>query len=111
MQETKSRFIFMMKEHKPCKDEKGNLKQGQEYKVFENKFGFNSIGVIFNWKDGYLNSEPGIPAVQVEDGHTEYWTNGYLNNTDLDINGNPMPAVISAYGGVEEYWVNGKRVG
>lgn len=105
---TKSRFYDLQKNHKQVMD--GNApKNGQEFKVFQNRWGYKKIGCILNWKNGYLHSVPGIPAVQMEDNHTEYWDNGLLSNVELDENGNQMPAVYSDYGETQEYWVNGHR--
>ena len=71
--ETVSRFIKLMEREKPFLDENGNLKQGSEFKIFENKYGQEAISCILNWKDGYLHSEDDIPAVQFDDSHTEHW--------------------------------------
>ena len=57
-----------------------------------------------------MHSTPDTPAVRFDDSHTEYWENGKLSNREQDIYGNLMPAVISQYGSIEEYWVDGKRV-
>lgn len=109
--DSKSRFIQLNGKTNRAKDEKGNLKQGQEVIIFSNRFGFEKIMAILNWKNGLLNSEPGIPAVQMEDTHTEYWTMGKLHNDSLNEEGEIMPAVISNYGEVEEYWKDGERIG
>ena len=107
---TVSRSVDLMKNKKPVKTINGELKQGSEFVIFENKFGFKQISCILNWKDGFLHSTPDTPAVQFDDSHTEYWENGKLSNREQDIYGNLMPAVISQYGSIEEYWVDGKRV-
>ena len=78
--ETASRFIKLMEMEKPFWDENGNLKQGSEFKIFENKYGQEVISCILNWKDGFLHSEEDIPAVQFDDSHTEHWENGKLSN-------------------------------
>lgn len=103
---TNSRFFdFTGKQVK-----EGNTpKNGPDIRTFDNKFGFKKITVIFYYKNGYLHSEDDIPAIQCEDGHTEYWTMGKLDNTRMDIYGELMPAVVSADGS-EEYWVNGKKI-
>ena len=109
MKQTKSRFFNLMKAKKPVMD--GNKpRNGIQFVIFYNKFGYTKINCILNWQDGFLNSSYNIPAVQMEDGHTEYWENGVLSNTQLDIEGNQMPAVFSDGGEIKEYWVNGKRI-
>ena len=107
--ETKSRFYNLQKTGKPVYDGT-EPKNGQEIVTFTNKFGEKKIRAILNWKNGFLNSEPDIPAVQMEDFHTEFWENGKLSNKDLDKHGNLMPAVISNYGKHEEWWMDGKRI-
>lgn len=108
MEATASRFYDMQKVHKPV-EISGMPKNGQEFVIFHNKFGQRKISCILNWKNGFLNSDDNTPAVQMEDSHTEYWTNGYLDNTQRDKEGNLMPAVIADYGKKIEYWVNGKK--
>ena len=108
--ETVSRFIKLMEREKPFLDENGNLKQGSEFKIFENKYGQEAISCILNWKDGYLHSEDDIPAVQFDDSHTEHWENGKLSNKQMDVFGNLSPAIISAYGTLAEFWVAGERI-
>ena len=107
--ETKSRFYDLQKNHKPVMAGR-KPKNGQEFIIFYDKFGYKKITAILNWKNGFLHSENGTPAVQMEDTHTEYWTDGFLNNKELDVNGNLMPAVFSDYGETKEYWSNGKRI-
>ena len=111
MEKTESRFFELQLKRKPVL-ENGKPKNGQEFIIFTNQFGIKGqIGVILNWKNGYLNNlDNGEPAVQMDDTHTEYWTNGLLDNQNYDKNGNLMPAVIAKYGQVEEFWVNGKKV-
>ena len=108
--ETKSRFYDLQKTKKTVMDVGNVPKNRQEIITFENKFGQKKITAILNWKNGRLHSEEGIPAVQMEDFHTEYWENGLLSNTKIDADGNQMPAVISDYGTHLEFWVNGKRI-
>ncbi len=108
MEKTKSRFINLQHTGKPlC--ENGVPKEGQDFTVIYNKFGYTKLGVILNFKNGFLNSEPGIPAVQFEDTHTEYWQNGKLHREEYDSDGNLKPAVISDFGEHKEYWLNGIR--
>ncbi len=108
--ETKSRFYSMQVKHVPAREKNGNLKNGQEYKILNNKFGRETISCILNWKNGFLSNDDDIPAVQMDDGHIEYWTDGYLDNSEYDSEGNLLPAVIADYGTVEEYWQNGERI-
>lgn len=106
---SKSRFISLQIEHKPARYKDGKLKNGQEIKIIKQNQNKNMF-VLLNWKDGFLHSTQDIPAVQMDDGHTEFWTNGYLNNDNHDSEGNLMPAVITNYGTEEEFWINGKRL-
>ena len=108
--ETVSRFIKLMEREKPFLFVFENLKQGSEFKIFENKYGQEALSCILNWKDGYLHSEDDIPAVQFDDSHTEHWENGKLSNKQMDVFGNLYPAIISDYGKIEEFWVDGERV-
>jgi hypothetical protein len=65
-------------------------------------------GVVIRFADGYIHG--GIdadgaaqPAIECNDSHTEWWTEGYLHRED-------GPAVISEFGDWEEYWDRGKLV-
>ena len=107
--ETKSRFYDLQLSNKPVMDLDGP-KNGQEIVTFLNRFGRDKIRAILNYKDGFLNNEPNCPAVQMEDFHTEYWENGKLSNTELNADGELMPAVISDYGRHQEWWANGKKI-
>lgn len=106
---TKSRFYELQKVHKPVL-ENGKPKNGSEFVVYYNKFGREKTNCILNWKDGFLHSENGDPAVQMSDSHSEYWENGYISNTMLDESGNQMPAIFANWGTEVEYWVAGKRI-
>ena len=110
MFDSKSRFISLQENWKPAHNKSGELKNGQEYKIFHNKFGRDTISCLLNWKNGFLHSEPDLPAVQMDDGHVEYWKDGVLHNDEHDSEGNLMPAVIAEWGRVEEYWINGTRI-
>ena len=57
--ETKSRFYDLQKTGKPVYDGT-EPKNGQEIVTFTNKFGEKKIRAILNWKNGFLNSEPGV---------------------------------------------------
>jgi hypothetical protein len=110
MIKTASRFYELQKSGKKAYDANGNLKQGSEYKSFQNAWGSKNIIVIFNWKDGLLHSDENTPAIQMSDTHTEYWINGKISNIFRDVNGEIMPAIISNYGEIQEKWINGTRI-
>ena len=65
MIKTASRFYELQKSGKKAYDANGNLKQGSEYKSFQNAWGSKNIIVIFNWKDGLLHSDENTPAIQM----------------------------------------------
>ena len=113
MIQSKSRFLEAAKGAKPYKVN-GVLMQGQEFRTFTNMFGYKEISCLLNWKDGKLDTDwdadPVIPAVQMSDGHTEYWKDGKLHNDHKDDDGNLMPAVITDNWETTEYWVDGTRV-
>lgn len=88
----------------------GNPKNGEDYRSYTNLYGFKKIGVITRWKDGCLHAEGGLPAVEFEDTHTEFWQNGRLHNTQTDEDGQLQPAVIADYQNISEYWIEGARV-
>lgn len=108
MKETVSRFInctdkiYVNEEKKP--------KEGQEIVILENKFGKKSIQILVNYHKGKLHSYADVPAIQCDDTHTEYWTEGKLHNAEKDQEGNTLPAVISDYGDIQEFWNEGKRI-
>lgn len=106
---SKSRFFNLQETHRPVMD--GTVpRNGPEYVIFHNKFGQAKVSCILNWKNGFLHSTENQPAVQMDDSHTEYWTDGYLDNEARDINGELIPAVIADYGMTREYWSKGKRI-
>jgi len=72
-------------------------------------FGHESLGVIAHFKNGLLHNDEG-PAVEFEDAHTEYWKNGVLHNDQVNANGLLMPAIISDYDSIHEYWIHGEKV-
>lgn len=115
MEKTLSRFYDLQIQHKQTM-EHGRPLNRQDAVTFTNKFGFKTLTCLLNYVDGYLQTErdiPGIgdiPAVQFEDGHVEHWDKGYLHNTDLDYDGNIMPAVIPVGGAEPEYWIKGKKI-
>ena len=107
--ETKSRFYDLQLSNKPVMGLDGP-KNGQEIVTFTDRFGRKKITAILNYKDGFLNNDSDCPAVQMEDFHTEYWENGKLSNSEMNENGELMPAVISDYGHHLEWWSNGKKI-
>jgi hypothetical protein len=87
----------------------GELKNGDDYRS-QNSLGFAHPGVITRWRDGKLGDGSGLPAVEFADTHTEYWKEGRLHRDEINENGLLLPAVISDYGEITEYWLNGIRV-
>ena len=83
-------------------DESGQPKQGHEYQVVTNMFSCGEMGIILRWKDGRLNDDNGLPAVEFQDTHTEHYRNGLLHNEG-------KPAIISDYGTRCEYYTDGKQ--
>lgn len=59
-----------------------------------------SNGMVVRFKDGYIDGGY-LPAIEYEDGGTEWWTKGYPDG---------LPAVITDFGSREEYWENGKLI-
>ena len=100
---TRSRFFDAT--DKVFLNEDGSEKQGQEIIFLDNKVGDDNVTAILNFTDGKLNDNGTIPAIQCDDAHCEFWKNGKLHNTQKDVDGNQMPAIISDYGDIEEYWV------
>jgi hypothetical protein len=95
---------------KTMKEPDGQLKQGHEYRVLNNIWGFESIGILTRWRDGRLNDDGDLAAVECQDAHIEHFKNGFLHNDERDENGNFKPAIIDGYGKKFEYWLNGKRI-
>jgi hypothetical protein len=91
-------------------DEKKNLKQGHEYRILQNAFGYKEIGCLTRFRDGRLNDDGENPAVEFQDGHMEYFHNGFLHNSDTNEEGKLQPAIIANCGKNVEYWFNGKQV-
>jgi len=88
----------------------GQPKQGLEYRSLHNIFGAAEIGLILRWRDGRLNDEDGLPAVEFQDTHVEHYHNGVLHNDSTDETGMLKPAIISDYGTKCEYYLNGRQV-
>lgn len=85
------------------------LKQGEEYVKLKNMFGYTEIGFIIHWKDGKVHCDDD-PAIVFDDAHVEYWQNGAPHNNRKNANGQRMPAILSDYMAIEEYWDNGKQI-
>ena len=92
------------------KDGNGNPKQGHEYRALYNFEGVGDIGIILRWKDGRLNDDGDYPAVEFEDSHVEHFRDGRLHNETRGTDGRLRPAIITRYGDLVEYYVNGKQV-
>ena len=91
-------------------DDNGQPKQGHEYQTLHNIYGSAEIGIILRWRDGRLNDDGELPAVEFQDTHIEHYQNGLLHNGSTDESGKLRPAVISGYGTEFEYYLNGKQV-
>jgi hypothetical protein len=81
----------------------GNKKTGKT-----NEGDYNINGDIFRFENGLLHGGKNAegetqPAVELLDGHTEWWTDGQLHRDD-------GPAVITENGEREEFWRNGELV-
>jgi hypothetical protein len=92
-------------------DDNGRLKQGHEFKILYNMYNCAEIGIIIRWRDGKLNDDGELPAVEFQDTHIEHYHNGMLHNIAANGEGKLKPAIISEYGSRCEYYVNGKQVG
>jgi len=91
-------------------DEKGNPKQGEEYRVLLKAFGYESIGILLRWSDGRLNDDGRKPAVEFQDAHIEHYSNGLLHNEFKADNGFLCPAIIANYGHKLEFYLHGKEI-
>lgn len=91
-------------------DEKDNPKQGSEYRILRNVFGYDQIGILIRWKDGRLNDDGNYPAVEFQDAHIEHYQSGLLHNDLKEDDGFLSPAIITKYGKKMEYWLRGKQV-
>lgn len=97
--------------NKTIYDKKTNqIKQGQEFLILENVFGYEKIGFVTRWKDGRLNDDEYEPAVEFQDAHVEHYKNGLLHNELKDEEGNLKPAIVANYGNDVEFWLNGNQV-
>ena len=88
----------------------GQLKQGHEYRTLYNIFGSAEIGLILRWRDGRLHDDGGLPAVEFQDTHIEHYHDGLLHNGLKDEAGKLRPAIISGYGTMLEYYLDGRKV-
>jgi len=82
----------------------GKPKQGHEYRTLHNIYGSAEIGIITRWKDGRLNDDGNLPAVEFQDTHTEHYRDGLLHAEKS------MPAIITDYGTQCEYYHNGAQI-
>jgi hypothetical protein len=67
---------------------------------------YNVNGDISRFKNGLLHGGTGIegeaqPAIELLNGHTEWWEDGFLHRDD-------GPAVITQHGTWEEFWLHGE---
>ena len=92
-------------------DEKGQLKQGTEYRTLHNIYNSAEIGIILRWRDGKLNDEGEMPAVEFQDTHIEHYRNGLLHNDSVNEEGKHKAAIITAYASQFEYYIDGKQGG
>jgi hypothetical protein len=91
-------------------DGNGKPKQGHEYRALYQKYNTEQIGVILRWRDGKLNDDGELPAVEFQDTHIEHYRNGLLHNENKDGNGKMRPAIVSAYGSRTAFYIDGKPV-
>jgi len=78
-------------------DKNGQPRQGDEYRTLHNIYGSAEMGIILRWKDGMLNDDGDLPAVEFDDAHIEHYRNGLLYAEKH------KPAVIADYGTQCEY--------
>jgi len=88
----------------------GQPKQGHEYRTLHDIYGSEEIGLILRWRDGRLNDEDGLPAVEFQDTHIEHYRGGLLHNDSTDEAGRLRPAIVSDYGTRIEYYLNGEQI-
>jgi hypothetical protein len=91
-------------------DEKGRLKQGHEYHTLLNMYDRKEIGLILRWRNGKLQDDGELPAVEFEDTHIEHYRNGLLHYDSTDDAGKLKPAIISDYATKTEYYINGMKL-
>jgi hypothetical protein len=91
-------------------DEAGQPKQGHEYRTLNNMFDSAEIGIILRCRDGKLQDDGEMPAVEFQDTHIEHYRSGLLHNDTHNESGALNPAIISGYGADVEYYINGKQV-
>jgi len=91
-------------------DEIGRPKQGHEYLTLRNIFDCAEVGIILRWREGKLQDDGELPAVEFDDAHIEHYRSGLLHNDSHDENGMLKAAIISEYGTQVEYYINGKQV-
>ena len=96
--------------NKTFKDKKGNLKQGHEYFLIRNAYGWEELGIILRWQDGRLQDDGDLPAVEFQDAHFERFRNGLLHCDETDEEGNLKPAIVASRTDQLEYYLNGKEV-
>lgn len=91
-------------------DPESDLMEGDVIVDISEQCGIPNTQCIMRFHHGYLWGLNDEPAIECTDSHTEFWEAGKISCSMLDCNGNPIPAVISIYGAVREYWKNGKQL-
>jgi len=91
-------------------DENGHPKQGHEYRMLRDIYASEEVGIILRWRDGKLQDDGDLPAVEFDDAHVEHYRSGLLHNDSHNDEGMLNPAIISKYGEQVEYYINGKQV-
>lgn len=93
--ETRARFLEYT--DKICRDESGNLLDGD----------ILLPECIMRFKNGLLHGEK-EPAVSCMDGHLEYWKNGKLHQ----VSGPAIVSIREDENGntYQEFWENGERI-
>jgi len=84
-------------------DDRGQPKQGHEYRTLHDIYGCAEIGIILRWKDGLLHDDGNLPAVEFQDAHIEHYRNGLLHAEN-------HPAIIADYGTQCERYLDGKQI-
>ena len=97
-------------QNKTFPDDKGQPKQGHEYRTLNNVYGYEEIGILLRWRDGRLHDDGDHPAVEFQDAHVEHYRNGLLHMDQTDMEGNLKPAIIADYGTKFEFYLNGRQV-
>jgi len=72
---------------------------------------FNEKGQLSGgWEQNGDNAGSQLPAIEMPDGHVEYWIDGKVHR-EPDSEGKDLPAVVSEGLTWEEYWIGGRLLG